>query len=113
MRNNEPTTFESGHEGEHDVGLRDAVKVISFFQMNKDSKQLGLYRIVPSQKWFDRLMYYRYYRLHLTHGHSQADALRLRKNLQKFELMFKYRKSSREELIFDILTRRMEEADML
>lgn len=61
-------------------------------------------------------MSYHYYRLPLsTHGCSNADTFCLRKTLQKLNLVFKNRKFLGENpiLIFDFLTRLIEEADTL
>ena len=87
---------------------------IPFHNRRKGPKHPNLNSIVPSEERYDRLLSYRYYRLQKTNANrSNASTTRLHKTLKNLELTMKEHKFSGEDpiLVFDFLSRLVEEAD--
>ena len=89
---------------------------ITFFEREKGPRHMGLKTIKPSNSSFDRLMNYRYYRLKdgrskRSHATSQAT----RHFIKSMDLTFKEHRFDGSDpiLVFDFLTRFVEEADIL
>ena len=81
---------------------------ISFHNRRKGPKHLHLDSLVPSEERFDRLLSYRYYRLHKTNSNrSNTTMNRVHKILKNLELTMRDYKFSGEDpiLIFDFLSR--------
>ena len=89
---------------------------LNIHQRKKGPKHHGLDSLVPSDERFDRLMSYRYYRLlDTTSLRTHETTSRLHKTLKNIELTMKEHKFSGEDaiLVFDFLSRVVEEADVL
>lgn len=89
---------------------------LDIHQRRKGPKQPGLNSLVPSDERFDRLMSYRFYRLlNTTATRTQDSTTRLHRTLKNLELTMKENKFTGEDpiLIFDFLSRTVEEADTL
>lgn len=83
----------------------------STFPKKKGPKHWGLTRMIPSQRLFDRLLYYRYYRLSRTTATNiNQSTLLPRKNFHSLELTLNELKFTGEDPIhiFDFLTRFVE-----
>jgi hypothetical protein len=90
--------------------------VMPFHQRRKGPSHPGLASLQPSNKKYDRLMSYRYYRLNKTsHTRDHARTHQLHRLLKNLELSFKDSKFTGKDpvLIFDFLTRMVEECDTL
>ena len=89
---------------------------LNIHQRQKGPKILGLDSLVPSDSRFDRLMSYRYYRLiDTTAARTQDSTTRLHRLLKNIQLTMREHKFDGEDpiLIFDFLSRAVEEADTL
>lgn len=89
---------------------------VPFFKRSKGPKFPGLCSITVSDKRYDKLMSYRYYRLYKIDQRRNAEATsKLSRLLKSLDLTFREHKFSGAEpiLVFDFLTRIVEEADML
>ena len=94
----------------------DEMEIVPFNRRSKGPSHPGLASLKPSNKLYDRLMSYRYYRLIKTkHTRTHESTFRLHKLIRNLELSFKDSKFSGEDpiLIFDFLSRFVEEADTL
>ena len=104
---------EQGEQGQQDQ-QPPSFGEIAFGNRRKGPKHPNLDSLVPSEERFDRLLSYRYYRLHKTNANrSSATMTRLHKTLKNLELTMREYKFSGEDpiLIFDFLSRLVEEAD--
>ena len=102
---------DSGDEGGYDIRT-----TIPFFQRVKGPKHPGLASLQPSNHRYDQLMSYRFYRL--ARREQQRDSIattRLSRLLKNLDLTFKDKKFNGLDpvIIFDFLTRFVEECDML
>lgn len=89
---------------------------LTFFGRRKGPRHGQLSVIKPSDPAFDRLMNYRYYRLYDTTMIRNADdSKKLREQIKTFQAAFEGTKFSAEDpiMVFDFLTRFVEEADTL
>ena len=90
--------------------------LILFSQRTKGPSHPGLASLRPSNERYDRLISYRHYRIRRTsHSRNSASTLRLHKLIKNLDLTFKEDKFAGTDLIliFDFLTRFVEECDTL
>ena len=90
--------------------------VISFFGRKKGPEHEGQVAIKPADPIFDRLMNYRYYRLMDTNQIRYAEeSKKLRDQVKTFQATFASTEFSAQDpiMVFDFLTRFVEEADTL
>lgn len=112
------TSEESDNSQQYGAATTDeeADAFLPFFQRKNGPKRAGLSSIIPPNRLYDKLMSYRYYRLMRTDHRRNADANNnLSRLLKSLDLTFKEHKFSGSDpiLVFDFLTRIVEEADML
>lgn len=116
-RDYEDTTSSEDDANEYATSDEDEEPpTIPFFQREKGPKYPGLSSLHPSDPLFDRLMSYRYYRLMRTsRTRSSATTGVIRKQIKNLELILKDHKFSGEDpiMVFDFLTRFVEEADTI
>ena len=93
----------------------DAVIAVPFSLRRKGPRYPGLKEIKPNDPRFDRLMSYRYYRLHLTaHSRSGRDTGKARDHIKRMQLTIKHPFDGSDPVrIFEFLTRFVLEADTL
>ena len=120
IKHDDSTDTDSDHsedDAESTLGEpRNDPMALNIHQRQKGPKMLGLDSLVPSDSRFDRLMSYRYYRLtDTTAARTQDSTTRLHRLLKNIELTMREHKFDGEDpiLIFDFLSRAVEEADTL
>jgi len=92
------------------------IAIVPFHQRRKGPSHPGLASLQPSNRKYQRLMSYRYYRLRKTkQTRDHARTTQLHKLLKNLDLSFRESKFSGQDpiLIFDFLTRMVEECDTL
>ena len=114
VKNDDSIDTDSTYSTDEDE--RPTTLSIHIHQRQKGPKPKGLDSLVPSDERFDRPMSYRYYRLlDTTSLRTYETTSRLHKNLKNIELTMREQKFSGEDaiLVFDFLSRVVEEADVL
>ena len=116
--NDSQRNYHSEHRGTGFLSSDDEsqLAIVPFHQRSKGPSHRRLASLQPSNKKYQRLMSYRYYRLRkTTHTRDHARTTQLHKLLKNLDLSFRESKFSGQDpiLIFNFLTRMVEECDTL